>query len=325
MASLGTMPTLPRPRRFALRTACLAPLLALGVALAAALPARADSREWSVLPENPLTGTTGAAICPYEDGARGLHNCLSLECVPGEALMLTASVAGFGAPDHIDVEIAVDGAVLWDLRLRPTPDGRFARGLTGRAFAPAIESLQAGISGTVTFSTQDQIWRDHMSLAGSRKAIDAALSACWRASADPARDPGRAAREEVRAWCIDHLNRPALVHDGFLREEDLDGDGRDDLVVNYARANCGAIGSPWCGWAGCDLALHLSREGGFVAGFRGLAEGFRTVPGGVVIRRPAALCPEDHAGACPILYRATAEGFAPAGPAEWPGAADSPE
>lgn len=288
----------------------------------AASPGHADMLGWSILPENPVTGTVGTAVCPYEDPDGGNHNCLSFECVPGEPLTLAVSLAGFGEPDSVTLGVSVEGENLWDLRLLRQDDGRYAKGMSGARWAEGLVALQAGAWGAVTFSTEDYLWHDHLPLKGSRDGIDAALSACWTARTDPSVDPAQAARDEVRAWCADRLNRPATINSGFTREEDIDGDGRADLIADYSAVNCGSIGGGWCGWAGCELSLNLARDDGYIQAFRGIAEGFRVVEGGVVNRRHISECGAGHEGRCAVRYRITEEGMTEAGPAEWPGAAD---
>lgn len=291
-------------------------VIALGILVAGT--AAAESRVWTVAEANAFTGKTSASICPYENPEAGQHNCLSLECVPGEALTLSASVAGFDDPEDIGLEITVDGDPLWDLRLKKQEDGRYSRAITRQRFSEGVDRLQAGASGTLTFFTDQFLWRDHLPLKGSRAAIDAVLSACWRASVAPETDPAAAAREEVRSYCRDVHGREAVLNEGFLTEADYDGDGKTDLRVNYGAANCGPIGSAWCGWAGCEQAIHLSRADGFIRAFRGITEGIEIVPGGVVMRRHASDCAPDRDAPCALRYRATAEGFVKAGEADWP-------
>ncbi|WP_288925311.1 hypothetical protein [uncultured Maritimibacter sp.] len=293
-------------------------ILTLAAAPLAAVPALPETREWTVIPDNPITRVTGAAICPYENPGMGVHNCLSLECVPGEPLLIAASIAGFDEPGDIGLAVDVDGRQIWDLRLTAAGDGRYVKGLSGPAWRAGIEALQAGTSGALTFFTDTYLWHDHLSLKGSREAIDHALASCWQAEIAPARDPDRAARDEVTAYCIDTHSRAAVMNDGFTRQEDFDGDGQMDWVVNYGTANCGPIGSAWCGWAGCEVAIHLARGGGFVQAFRGIAEGFRTVEGGMVFRRHESECAPESEGPCAVFYRFTREGLTRAGEVDWP-------
>lgn len=296
-----------------------ASILALCAALVLPSYLWADTREWTVLPDNPITHVTGAAICPYENPENGVNNCISLECVPGEPLLLAVSVAGFDEPDEIGLAVEVDGEQIWDLCLSAAGDGRYIKGLAGQSWTAGIEALQSGSRGSLTFFTDDFLWRDHLPLTGSRAAIDHALSACWRAgAAAPSRDPEQAARDEVTAYCIDTHARATIINEGFAEQQDVDGDGAPDWIVNYGRANCGPIGSAWCGWAGCEVAIHLARGSGFVAGFRGIAEGYRIVDGGMVFRRHPSECAPDRDTPCAILYRFTADGMQRAGEADWP-------
>lgn len=296
----------------------IAGVMSILALLAGTTAGLADSDRWTVMPENEITGVTGASICPYENPEGGRHNCISFECTPGEPLLFTASVAGFDQPGDLGVAITVDGEEIWDLRLMATGDGRYAKGMSGPQWSEGIEAMQTGLRGSVVFFTDEYLWRDHLPLAGSGDAIDHALSACWLSRQDASADPEAAARAEVTAYCRDSHNRAAVVNEGFARREDFDGDGRDDWLINYGTANCGPIGSAWCGWAGCEVAVHLARGEGFVEGFRGIAEGFRTVEEGMVFRRHGSECPADRAGPCAVLYRFTDDGMTRDGPAPWP-------
>ncbi|WP_298494732.1 hypothetical protein [uncultured Maritimibacter sp.] len=295
----------------------LVPWFAVALSLAAPQALRADSTRWTIVPRNEITPTTRATICPHEDPGRGTHNCISLECTPNDPLTLAATIAGFGDPDHLRLTIDLAGRAPLELLLPVRDDGRFAIGLSGRHHRATLEALQSGASGTVTFATDAHLWRDHLPLAGSREAIDHALAACWTDRADPDRDPDRAARDEVRAFCADTLNAPAVLTEGFSRHEDLDGDGKPDWLINYGAATCGPIGSAWCGWAGCDLAIHLAREDGYLPAFRGIAEGFRLQGDRIILRRHVSECGDSATSPCGVAYRFVAEGLARIGSDDW--------
>ena len=56
----------------------------------------------------------------------------------------------------------------------------------------------------------------------------------------------------------------------------------------------------------------------FVALDLGVAEGFRTVEGGMVFRRHESECAPDSEGPCAVFYRFTRAGLARAGEVDWP-------
>ena len=147
---------------------CLAVALAVATPMTLPMALRADSTRWTIVPRNEITPTTGATICPHEDPDRGSHNCLSLECTPGDPLTLVATVAGFDAPTHLRLTVELAGNPPLSLLLRARDDGRYAIGISGRDHQSALEALQSGASGTVTFATDTYLWRDHLPLAGSR-------------------------------------------------------------------------------------------------------------------------------------------------------------
>ena len=49
----------------------------------------------------------------------------------------------------------------------------------------------------------------------------------------------------------------------FVTLRDVDGDGRKDVVLDYAAALCGGQPEPYCDGAGCLLKVYLGAGGGW--------------------------------------------------------------
>jgi hypothetical protein len=85
----------------------------------------------------------------------------------------------------------------------------------------------------------------------------AALGTPACALSDAARD---LAGQEIAAACE---GRPGSFDPAGLTERDLDGDGRDDLILSHEHIHC--EGSParsiFCGMQLCSLQFHVWREG----------------------------------------------------------------
>ena len=50
--------------------------------------------------------------------------------------------------------------------------------------------------------------------------------------------------------------------DGFLTRHNVDGDGRDDVVVDYESLVCDGSRMMFCGSAGCSMTVYLQGEDG---------------------------------------------------------------
>ncbi len=55
----------------------------------------------------------------------------------------------------------------------------------------------------------------------------------------------------------------------FVVMHDIDGDGRKDVVLDYAQAQCGGQPDPYCTSAGCVLKVYSATKGGYTKIFDG--------------------------------------------------------
>ncbi len=116
----------------------------------------------------------------------------------------------------------------------------------------------------------------------------ARADAVWVAT-DPqtSADPAAAAVAENEAQC----SGTASVQEGFLRTAEVDGDGVNDLILDYGRLRCDDL-TGYCGSAGCRQDIWLSDpEVGWRLVLRDLVnEIFVPVPGSVVTRLDSGYC-----------------------------------
>jgi hypothetical protein len=100
-----------------------------------------------------------------------------------------------------------------------------------------------------------------------RRALPAALLLLALPAALPAAaEPPAAlieATEEAAALCSAFGGTPAIL-DGYRITRDLNGDGRDDFLIDLARLECGGAWSALCGSSGCPVSAWLSGpDGGY--------------------------------------------------------------
>ncbi|MEZ5720263.1 MAG: hypothetical protein R3D59_00225 [Paracoccaceae bacterium] len=76
------------------------------------------------------------------------------------------------------------------------------------------------------------------------------------------------------------LGGTVAMETGFERNEDLDGDGRDDVVIDYAAAACSESPTLNCSTGGCTVGFFLARDEGYVRMFSDVIRGYEVFPGG---------------------------------------------
>src|SRR5262249_31530252 len=87
----------------------------------------------------------------------------------------------------------------------------------------------------------------------------------------------------------------ATLQAGFLAVQDVNGDGRNDYVLDYGRFQCGDHTTGYCGTGGCLAQVFASRPDGSYA--KVLDENVRALKFARVGGRPAMLL-ELHGSAC---------------------------
>ena len=128
--------------------------------------------------------------------------------------------------------------------------------------------------------------------------------------------PARAAMEpdivlaEVRKaeqQCREMDGRP---HKGpnFLRVQDLNGDGGEDWVLDFAKMDCAGAPHPFCGSGGCSLQIYFWAGGGrWSLVLDELVQAYRFTGSGTARRLRVKLggsaCGRVNAASCDRTYR----------------------
>jgi hypothetical protein len=81
----------------------------------------------------------------------------------------------------------------------------------------------------------------------------------------------------------------------FVRQQDVNGDGRPDFILNYGEAQCGDASTYYCGTGGCLTQVFVSRDNGSYVQM--LDENVRRLRFARVKGRPAMLI-DLHGSAC---------------------------
>lgn len=246
--------------------------LALLALILSAAPARAQV--WEVSGD----GSAQVATICGEDGV-----CLSLGCADGGPVHYEVF---YDAGDPLDPRLAgvdVDGRPVGTLALAPAPDEeiyRYRAAYDADLHGEMIARLRGGIRAALVMGGG---MVHEMSLRGSSRAIAAVLRACPEPPEPmlPLSDPAARALAEIQAECK-ALGGTVEVEPGFERAEDLDGDGRTDMVVDFAAAVCSERASLYCGSGGCTVGFYLNRKTEFLPLFVDVIRGYDSAPGGLL-------------------------------------------
>jgi hypothetical protein len=101
-----------------------------------------------------------------------------------------------------------------------------------------------------------------LSLDSAQGPLVEVLRTCPAPGPPPIADPAEIARAKGAQFC-QQMGGTLQVTDGFESRPDLNGDGREDLVLNWGALGCSTGGaSGFCGSAGCVHGLFIALEGG---------------------------------------------------------------
>lgn len=230
-------------------------LLGLG-----AVPAVAQ--DWSFDPD--VEGEVRAVACPAEADAAGGGLCLMVGCDAGQPLRWRL-IADGDLPDPLRVNMFIDEEPSGFLSLAQVSSDEvfdYVAQVDPEREVRLLEALRAGGGATMVLDPDGEAIETALSLRGSGRAIAAAMEACpMRAPA--VEDPVATVLSSLEAECKDLGGRLEMVG-GFERAEDLDGDGRDDLIIEYGGAPCTTALSLHCGSGGCVSDIYMARDRGYV-------------------------------------------------------------
>jgi hypothetical protein len=127
-----------------------------------------------------------------------------------------------------------------------------------------------------------------------------ALAAEWPA-------PVADAIQEREKFCADEGGRLAAPEKA-IRRLDLDGDGRDDFILDDGRLTCSKGAPGWCGSGGCSMEVFLSgAKGGLRSVLTELGGGYSVKKSGrgyrVIFRTRGGAATYRFADGCAIPIR----------------------
>jgi hypothetical protein len=90
-------------------------------------------------------------------------------------------------------------------------------------------------------------------------ALSITLPSAWAQSSPSLPAPVQAAVRESREACAPDK---ATLGKGFVQRRDVNGDGVEDYVLDYAAFDCGGSSTYFCGSSGCLTQVFASLKGG---------------------------------------------------------------
>jgi len=263
---------------FRLVQIALATLATVFTATLTTTPARAQV--WTV--DEPGAGVASAHICPLGEEGTDDFLCFRLECTTLEPLHFVLDIAGRDATrEDLAVTVGVDGGDVGVLTFSPHPATgytRYSASYDPRLHDEMVNLLERGLRASLAIDWPEGRQDVAMGLTGSADSLLTAMRTCPK-PAPPVENPTSLALGEVVAACSD-LGGTVAMEPGFERREDLDGDGRKDIVIDYAAAACSEAPTLNCGSGGCTVGFFLARDEGYVRMFSDVIRGYEVFPGG---------------------------------------------
>ena len=264
-------------RRFRPFQLVLAVLVVAGAGLVTAGGAVAQA--WQV---NEPEGGATAFICPEGEEGTANYLCFRLECAAFEPLHFAVEIAGRGPVEaSVPVTVGVDGGDVGVMNFTPhAAQGhtRLTAAFDPRIHQELVDLLQRGLRASLRLDWPDGAQEVEIGLNGSSDALYTVMQACPMPS-PPVDNPASLVLGEVVAAC-EALDGTVAMDQGFERREDLDGDGREDLVIDYAAAVCSSSPTLNCSTGGCTVGFFLARDEGYVRMFSDVIRGYEVFAGG---------------------------------------------
>lgn len=256
-------------------------------------------------------GGAGAYVCPLDDAETGNFLCFHLGCTDTDPLRFEISYAGGALVDRLGAMIAVDGRAAGMLKFAREDNPDFvalSAPFDPRQHRDLVARLREGVAATITLDFPDAPEVVDMSLRGSSRTLGAVLQTCPMPEV-PLDDPAALVLDQIVTECA-ALGGTIGMEDGFERREDLDGDGREDVVIDFAAAVCSEMASLYCGSGGCTVGFFLARGDAYKRLFDGVIRGYSVQPGGrLALDLHGSACGLYGFEACRKVFDITGDNF----------------
>lgn len=103
-----------------------------------------------------------------------------------------------------------------------------------------------------------------------------------------------AVQAEINGEMKECSTHNAKFKKGFLTRKDINGDGKEDYILDFGQFLCGSPYSSYCGSGGCSTSVYVSTANGYMRVLNDTVHSveFKTIGG-----RPAMLL-QVHGSAC---------------------------
>lgn len=212
--------------------------------------ASAAAAEWQLAPQGGWVSDQPTARGTAESGT----TVLSITCRQGAPFLFTLGYPAKPGAERIEAFVVdVDGQRFAPEGLHVPPDGLWTAVPSGSL----IDALRAGSVARVTPPGQAT---QTVPLRGSSRAITGALADCGPVNAQSAPASGRIL--QFGQLIAEACGGGYRLAEGAELTGDLDGDGREDVVLDWAGVTCDdrskGRGAGFCGAALCRIEVLLS-------------------------------------------------------------------
>jgi len=231
---------------------------------------------WSAIPYEAMG--QGRAACSHA-GGQGDVFCFGLRCTAeNKPEWFTYQVGSDSVEGEARVNLVVDGRAHSTVMMKQatTPQGEWS---FSAPYDPArdrsvVDQLKSGTDLYVLIGGASGA---RLSLRGSSREIDRALSMCQGGGSGVAADISESATPSSYPSAMDPLIRETVemciniggkaeLLSGGVKSKDINGDGKPDYLVDLAMLSCGTGLSPFCGAANCEFAVYASHGDDYVSG-----------------------------------------------------------
>jgi hypothetical protein len=139
-------------------------------------------------------------------------------------------------------------------------------------------------------------------------ALACAISLCARVPVKAAMEPDNVAAEveDAAKSCREQGGRPNT--EAMLGVDDLNGDGNEDWIVDYAKLKCDGSTNPFCGSGGCSLTIYFWTAGDrWKSVFDETVQSYKVIKSGgkntLRVVFSGSECGKTNSASCPRTYR----------------------
>lgn len=125
-----------------------------------------------------------------------------------------------------------------------------------------------------------------------------------------------AVEADIKAEMKECATHDAKFKKGFLIRRDINGDGKEDYILDYGHFICGRASNTYCGSGGCSTTIYASTASGYVRVLNDTVRGveFKTIHGrpAMILGLHGSACGKAGSAECGETLYWNGEKFSPA-------------